>query len=102
RGDRHRTCIGPAAPKRDDAATLLVKALEAGDHRHLTQGGKTIEDRRSANLLNAPRTVLVRGKYRSLPALPRTRRDSLCLQDDREETGGHLLARGDNGVIFAP
>ena len=36
-----------------------------------------------------------------LPALPGARLQAHRLQHDREETGRHLLARGDDGVILA-
>ena len=41
------------------------------------------------------------GKDRQLPALPGARGDPQFLQDDGEQPGAHLLARGDHGVIFA-
>jgi len=59
RGDRHRTCIGPRPPS-VTIRPLSCEGLESRDHA-TSPGGKTIEDHRGANLLNAPRTVLVRG-----------------------------------------
>ena len=41
------------------------------------------------------------GTQRHLPAEPRSRVNPKILQRKSEETGGHLLAGGDNDVIFA-
>ena len=79
-----------------------MKALKAGDDRHLTPRRKTIKNRCGTNMLYASRAMIVRCQDRDLPALPRTRRNSLFLQNDGKETGRHLLARGNYSVIFAP
>jgi hypothetical protein len=42
-----------------------------------------------------------RGLDGDLPALPGARRNAEAVENDGEETGGDLLARGDHGVVFA-
>ena len=43
----------------------------------------------------------LRGQDRQLPALPGARVDAHAFQHDGEQPGGHLLAGGDHGVVFA-
>ena len=50
---------------------------------------------------DARRAVRVGGLDRDLPALPRARLDADRLQRDRKQSGRHLFARGDHGVVFA-
>ena len=50
---------------------------------------------------DAGRAVRGRGRDRDLPALPGARLQAHRLQHDREETGRHLLAGGDDGVVLA-
>ena len=50
---------------------------------------------------DARRAVRVRGQDRNLPALPGARLEAHAFEHDREQTGGHLLAGGDDGVVFA-
>ena len=45
--------------------------------------------------------VRVVGADRDLPAQPGARLDPGFLQRDRQQAGGHLLAGGDDGVVFA-
>ncbi len=47
------------------------------------------------------RAMRVVGMDRHLPALERARRDAHFAEHDGHQAGGDLLARGDDGVIFA-
>ena len=101
RRDRHRRGVGAAAPERGDAAGLLVDALEAGDHRHLLALLEALEQLGAVDVEDARRGMGVGGADRQLPALPGARVDADALQHHRQQPRRHLLARGDDRVVFA-
>ena len=98
---RHRRGVGAAAAERGDAPGLLVQALEAGDDRDLLAFAEAPDDFGAVDVEDAGRGMRVRGQDRQLPALPGARVDVHVLQRDGEQAGGHLLAGGDHGVVFA-
>ena len=74
-------------------------ALEAGDHGDLA-GLHAPDQLRAVDRLDARLAVRGVGAHRDLPALPGTGVDAVLLQADRQQAGGHLLAGGDDGVVF--
>jgi hypothetical protein len=86
--------------ERGDAASFLVDALEAGDDRDLAALLEALDQLGAVHVGDMRGAVGVVGENRQLPALPGARGDPHLLQDDGEQPGAHLLARGDHGVIF--
>src|ERR1700745_654161 len=101
RRDRHRRSVRAAAPERGDAAGFRMNALEAGDHCHLFAFGETPKQFLAVAIKDPRRAVYLAGCDRQLPALPGARIDVEVLQHDREQSGGDLLAGGDNHIVFA-
>ncbi len=79
----------------------LMDALEAGDDRDLAalEAGRAVAE--PSMRLYARRAMGVVGQDRDLPAEPGARRKADVLQRYGQEPGGHLLAGGDDGIIFA-
>ena len=98
--DRDRRGIRSAAAERSDAAGVLVQALEAGDHRHFMTLLEALDQLRAIDFDDARGAVRVRGQDRQLPALPGPRIDIEVLERDREQTGRHLFAGRDDGIVF--
>src|SRR6185437_4248111 len=96
--ERDRRCIGAAAAESRDA-TAGCNTLETGNHRNLARSHGGIErcrrDRRDARL-----AMGIIGLDRHLPAEEGTRLHAELAQGEGSETSGHLLARGNNRVVF--
>ena len=78
----------------------LVHALEAGHHGDLRRPAKPVR-------MPVPSMAAIRAEPwasevmdRDLPALPGAGLEAHFLQHDGEEAGGHLLAGGDDHVVF--
>ena len=99
RGKRHRRCVRATAAECRHPP-VGSNALETGDNSHLA-AGKALAHQRAVDAVDARRAMNVVGADRNLPAEPRTRVDAEILQRDRQKADRHLLAGGDNGVIFA-
>ena len=100
-GDGDGAGIRAAAAERRDAPACLVQALKAGDRPRPRRAANPSISSRAVDVDDARRAVRVVGEDRHLPALPRARRNAHVLQHDGQQPGGHLFARGDDGVIFA-
>ncbi len=78
-----------------------MQALEAGDDRDLLALLETPDQFVAVRFENARGAMHIRRQDRQLPSLPGARIDVEVLQRDGEQSGGDLLAGGDDGVIFA-
>ena len=90
-------------PPRPSVVTRLrsgLDALEARDHRHLA-GLHALDQQRAVDALDARLAMRVVGHDRHLPALPGPRLDADGLQRDGQQADRHLLAGGDDHVVFA-
>ncbi len=98
--ERHRARVRAAAAERRDAAGRLVQALETGHDGNLPAGLKALDDSRAVDCRDARRGMGIRGHDRDLPALPGAGRKAHLVEGEGEKPRGHLLARGDDGVVF--
>ena len=99
-GERHGAGVRAAAAERRDAARRLVHALEAGDDGDFPVVGEALGDPGAVDGRDAGRAVGLRGHDRDLPALPGPGLEAHFLQREGEEARGHLLAGGDDHVVF--
>ena len=90
-----------AAAEGGDAAGFLVQTLKAGEHGHLFSLLETFDQLRAVDVENAGGGMGVGGEDRKLPALPGAGIDAHALEHDSEQSGGDLLARRHDGIVFA-
>ena len=79
---------------------MRVYALETRQHGNLTLL-ETAEQIIDLNRLDSGVAVGIVGPKRNLPALPGTGRYTHVLEHQSEQPGGHLLPRGDHGIVLA-
>ncbi len=99
RGQRHGRSVRAAAAERCDAP-VGPEPLETRDDRVQPLGELAVEIGRVD--VEDPRRAMRAGRLdRHLPALPRARGHVDLLERERQQPGGHLLAAGDDRVVFA-
>ncbi len=99
RGEGHGRGVRAAAAERRDAP-VGAEPLEARDDGVQAFGELLVEIGR-VDLKDTRGAVRARGADRHLPSLPGPRRNAHLLQGERHQARVHLLAAGDDGVVFA-
>ena len=99
-GEGHCRGVRSAAAERGDAV-VFGDPLEARDHGHAHALAELGEDIVRRDRLDPGGGMHAGCLDRHLPALPAARRDVHFLQPKRHQPGGDILARADNGIVFA-
>ena len=99
RSERNGGRVRAAPPERRHPIGGLMHALKPGDDGDLTRR-KAIAKPRSVDAGNAGRAMRVVGDERDLPARPRARLEPHVLEHQRQQSGRHEFAGGDDGIVF--